>query len=163
MTCENVMSVFHQLNRTLCWLKFHIEEGDWCEWITTRAGGIHKHPSSLTRESVVILGKPSKCVLVEGTNLELKVTFTTAQYPPIAIYELMKICGFRVQAHYYQLAENVVGTWDDGLDKSYTIKEMTHEWVNEHLPQGLIDEFIPIDIAHGLGLYPEGGGMSSLQ
>ena len=71
----------------------------------------------------------------------ITVSFNSAWSPPISAYEKLSAMGFAIRAYYYEGGMGFCGSWIDGDDQYYDIKEYTSTWVKENIPSD-IDEYM---------------------
>jgi hypothetical protein len=76
---------------------------------------------------------------VQGDEKEMFVYFDSAWSPPTSAYETLAELGFRIRAYYFEGGCAFCGSWIDGEDNYYDIKEYKADWVKKNIPSE-IDE-----------------------
>lgn len=62
---------------------------------------------------------------------EITLSFESAWSPPIGFYKTMETFGFEIEAMYYEPGMGYCGSFDDGVDSSYTIPSSVEEIAND--------------------------------
>ena len=72
----------------------------------------------------------------------VKLSFSTAWAPPLGFYNFMcRNLGFRIRAYYFEPGMGFVGTSHDGGEHTINIRELTQDWLEDHVPAKLCEEF----------------------
>jgi hypothetical protein len=73
----------------------------------------------------------------------ITVSFNSAWSPPISAYEKLSEMGFSIRAYYFEGGMMYCGSWIEGEDKYFDIKECKSEWVRANIPSD-IDDYMGI-------------------
>jgi hypothetical protein len=73
----------------------------------------------------------------------ITVCFNSAWSPPISAYEKLSDMGFSIRAYYFEGGMMFCGSWIDGEDRYFDIKECKSEWVKANIPED-IDDYMGI-------------------
>jgi hypothetical protein len=87
-------------------------------------------------------GEPEAKIEENDGKKYVKLSFSTAWAPPISFYDFMcRNLGFRIRAYYFEPGMGFVGTSHDGQEHTINIRELTQEWLEDHVPAKLCEEF----------------------
>lgn len=77
---------------------------------------------------------------------EITISFESAWSPPTPFFE--KMCQqqqFSIHAKYFEPGCGFIGRWQDGVEETYSFDDTNAEWLEENVPEDLLDEFGVLD------------------
>lgn len=79
----------------------------------------------------------------DSARKPITVRFYSAWSPPTDAYRKLSEMGFSIRAYYYESGMGFCGSWVEGHDQCFEIKEFTSAWVRENIPSD-IDDYMGI-------------------